>query len=232
MLIDLIRHAESEMNLNRARIGGRASWCELTDRGRAQARALGTHLLSQGIHHDAVFCSTAVRAQQTTRLMLEAMGVSPWNAHTRQDLEEVFYGAWEGAPRDEVYTPAMLERAEADPWTFRPPGGGETIEEGSARLMEVLREAAQMGLERVAVVSHGLLIRGAIVRIEGLETRTAYHVEVRNTSVTTLEVTASGDFKMRTRADAAHLDASGLGSLSGVLRPATTTAQESRPEEA
>ncbi len=215
------------MNLNRTRLGGRASWCELTERGRAQATALGEHLKRQGRSYDAVYTSTAVRAQQTTRLMLDALGTLPWAAAPRPDIEEVFYGAWEGALREDVYTQEMLAQVELDPWGFRPPRG-ETMEEGAARLMSFLWEVTELEASRVAVVSHGMLIRGAIVMVEGLETQSAFRVEVTNTSVTTLRVPGPGEIEMQARARAEHLDRAGLGSLSGVLRPANTTPEEGR----
>ena len=74
----LLRHAKAEnaapglTDLNRA----------LNERGRREARAVGTFIKEQGLKFDLVLCSPAVRARQTTELVLAAAGLA---ANVRYD---------------------------------------------------------------------------------------------------------------------------------------------------
>lgn len=74
----LLRHAKSEnaapglTDLNRA----------LNERGNEEAQAIGTFLKKQDLKFDFVLCSTAVRARETTELVLAAAELS---ANVRYD---------------------------------------------------------------------------------------------------------------------------------------------------
>jgi phosphohistidine phosphatase len=67
----LLRHAKAEnaapgcTDLNR----------ELTDRGRTEAELVGTFIKRQNVKLDLVLCSTAVRARETTELVLSLAGL-------------------------------------------------------------------------------------------------------------------------------------------------------------
>ena len=68
----LLRHAETAYNADRLHIGGRSPWLPLSENGRTQATACGQQLAAQGLTFDRVFCSTALRAVETLRLIQEA----------------------------------------------------------------------------------------------------------------------------------------------------------------
>ena len=69
----LVRHAQCEMNLTTdGFIGGRSNCSPLTALGRRQAAALGRRLRAELPELGPVFVSTAVRAQETATLLLEA----------------------------------------------------------------------------------------------------------------------------------------------------------------
>lgn len=74
----LIRHGESEMNLDERRglVGGRCSSSPLTQKGSEEARKLGSYLGRRGKKFDYVFSSTAVRALNTAKLSLSEMGLT------------------------------------------------------------------------------------------------------------------------------------------------------------
>ncbi|CAK0848478.1 unnamed protein product [Prorocentrum cordatum] len=61
----LIRHGESAMNVQPELVGGRTDAAPLTQRGQAQARALGRRLRATGVELDEVYSSTAERARRT-----------------------------------------------------------------------------------------------------------------------------------------------------------------------
>ncbi len=70
----LVRHGECEMNLRvKTHIGGQSNSSPLTPLGRAQAAALGAYLASmQPALATPVLSSTAVRAQDTAAIMVQA----------------------------------------------------------------------------------------------------------------------------------------------------------------
>ncbi len=223
-----VRHAESELNVDRRYVGGRSSWCELTERGREQAQALGREWVSGQEDFGLIAVSTAVRAQQTARLAFEAAGVPLSRLEFWRELEETRYGDWEGAPRGEVFTKEAIRAYRAGAWTFRPPGG-ETLEEAAARLKSWVDEVALgAGAERVVVVSHGMMIRCAVVALVGRGPETVLDYEVPNTSVTHFRGDRSGWELVGDGADASHLE--GVGRLSGTLREGATRGVEQKGE--
>ncbi len=71
----LIRHAESEINLQPHLIVGQSNSSELTPLGRLQAAALGDELKRSGVVFDQVHTSTAKRAIDTAKLSLTQAGL-------------------------------------------------------------------------------------------------------------------------------------------------------------
>jgi phosphohistidine phosphatase len=79
----LLRHAKSEnatpglTDLNRA----------LNERGRKEAQALGQYIKKENLRFDLVLCSTAVRARETTELVLVSAEL-PSNVRYEQRIYE------------------------------------------------------------------------------------------------------------------------------------------------
>ncbi len=216
MELYLVRHAESELNVDRRFVGGRSSWCELTQRGRSQAAELGRLWIADQEKVDLIAVSTAVRAQQTARLAFEAAGVPLSRLEFWRELEEARYGDWEGAPREEVYAADVIRAYREGAWTFRPPGG-ETLEEAAGRLSRWVTQVAEpSGAERVVVVSHGMMIRCALVALVGRGQETVLDYGVPNTSVTHLRGGAGAWELVGDVPYVAHL--ADVGRLSGALR--------------
>jgi phosphohistidine phosphatase len=79
----LLRHAKSEnaapglTDLNRA----------LNERGRKEAQALGQYIKKENVRFDLVLCSTAVRARETTELVLASAELTS-NVRYEQQIYE------------------------------------------------------------------------------------------------------------------------------------------------
>lgn len=72
----LIRHGESEANLQAGQIvGGRDVATPLSATGEEQARLLGERLLRDGLQVDAVYASHAVRARKTADIACAAAAI-------------------------------------------------------------------------------------------------------------------------------------------------------------
>lgn len=87
----LVRHAESTDNVAR-RLGSVAPGAPLTDRGRAQATAVAQRLRSRPV--DAVYASPLRRADETGRIIGEALGLP---VATIDELREFGLGDTEGS---------------------------------------------------------------------------------------------------------------------------------------
>ncbi len=162
----VLRHGETLWNTELRLQGSRDS--PLTERGRAQARAMGA-ALRQALAiegHDAatldLVASPLGRTRETAALVGEALGLSAatWRSDAR--LAELRYGDWEGLRVREIdgLAPGAMARWRADPHDFTPPGG-ETHAELSARTKSFLDEALRADRPLV-IVGHG--VSGATLR--------------------------------------------------------------------
>jgi broad specificity phosphatase PhoE len=149
----LCRHGESAGNAEQ-RFGGHGA-TPLTERGRAQARALGRALAATVV--DAIYTSDLPRARETAELVGAATGVVP--ELTRElrersvgDLTDLTFAEAE-ARFPEAYRALMNREKDA-----RPPGG-ETYRECQLRVVALLDRvlAARPG-ERIVFVSHRITI--------------------------------------------------------------------------
>ncbi|PHP27360.1 histidine phosphatase family protein [Limimaricola cinnabarinus] len=92
----VMRHGETEWNRARRMQGGFDS--ALTERGRAQARAMGRMLAARGVGAGShrILSSPQGRASETARL---AFGAEP---HIEPRLREIAMGDWSGLDRGEI----------------------------------------------------------------------------------------------------------------------------------
>ncbi|WP_436925197.1 histidine phosphatase family protein [Halosimplex amylolyticum] len=160
----LVRHGETTWNRD-GRIQGWAD-SSLTDRGREQARALGSHLAAE-YDLDRLVASDLQRTRETAALLDEA-GVGPDPAFERAWRERDF-GDWQGLTRA-----AIAERhPEYDPdgslLAVASVPGGESLDAFEERVLDgwdrLVGEVADGGT--VAVVTHGGPIRAVLAAVSG-----------------------------------------------------------------
>jgi broad specificity phosphatase PhoE len=195
----LIRHGESEINAaDPPVVGGRSGWAELTERGVAQSVALGEALAARGEPCDRVVASTTVRAQQTARYCLQALGRPEWpvrRIEVADALTELSQGEWENRLRSDIYTPTTLAGIEVDPWRFCPPGG-ESQEGVFLRASAWLeREVVQGEARHVWAFGHGVVIKVLLAGLFDRDRRTAWRTPIDNASLTHLEF--DGTWRLR-----------------------------------
>ena len=89
------RHGETVWNVENKICG--VTDIPLTDRGRAQARALGRRLAAEPTGITRILCSPLVRASETARLIAAETGL-PLTVEPR--LREQAFGRYEGTPRN------------------------------------------------------------------------------------------------------------------------------------
>jgi broad specificity phosphatase PhoE len=154
MRLILIRHGQTVSNVG-GLLDTKHPGADLTLLGREQAGQLVTSLAPVAI--DALFVSTLVRTQQTAAPLAAARGLE---LRVRADIREVGAGDLEGRhdrAAVDAYCTTFLAWANGELDTVMP--GGESGRDTFARFDRVVTEAADLGLETVALVSHGAILR-------------------------------------------------------------------------
>ena len=107
-----VRHGQSEFNAE----GRFTGWMDvsLTQVGREEALAAGELLLDHGISVDVAFTSELSRAQETTSLLLERVGLSDIPVKNDYRINERHYGALQGSGKEEAV--ALYGREQVKLW--------------------------------------------------------------------------------------------------------------------
>lgn len=198
MRIYLIRHGRQASRLCNVDV-------ELSPEGFRQAALVGERLVDRKIQ--IVYSSALTRAVQTA----QAANLY-WNVDhvTIQELREIDFGQLEGLSDEEILErfgdfKQEQQKMEAD----LPYPGGESAGDVIRRVMPVLESIGQGDQERVAVVTHGGVIRSVVSHILGMEPG-KYRLlgrDLENCGVTELEYNRErGRFTLERFNDYAHLE--------------------------
>jgi len=177
----LIRHGEHGL-LGKV-LAGRMPGVVLTERGRAEIAAVAERLAEDGVA--ALYASPLERTRESAEILSERLGLP---VQFRDDVIELDYGEWTGT---------TFEAIRADPrWKLWSSArslacipGGETMREVQRRVVEALLELqARHPEETVAIVSHGDVIRAALVFALGMPLDFYHRIEVSQGSVSTIRL--------------------------------------------
>lgn len=183
--IYFVRHGQTEWNKIRRMQG---QWnSNLDEVGRAQAEAHG-RLLTQ-FELDALYCSPLDRTRQTVQKITDHVALpvaydarikewdcGDWSGHMYADLPERWPEAW-AAWND-------------DPYRNRPPGG-ESYPDMFARARPFLEDLQALPLNRIAIVSHGLIGRVMIACL--LDLNQSETLGIRQPNDVVFRITLEGD---------------------------------------
>jgi broad specificity phosphatase PhoE len=138
---------------------------ELTERGREQARALGTWLKKS--KPDVLACSTAQRVRSTAELIEKEIGMQ---ALPVEGFNEWSVGDWEGRTYLELKAnePEAYKHWSSNPIENAPPGGEsitDLYERIRGRLKQVIKENEG---KTIALVTHAGVIRCILVEALGM----------------------------------------------------------------
>lgn len=158
MKIYLIRHGRQSSKLCNVNV-------DLSEEGFRQAALVGERLFSEKIQ--AVYSSDLIRAVQTA----QAANLY-WNVEhiVRPGLREISFGDMEGMSDGEIavkYQDFKLQMAKME--EDLPYPGGECAADVVRRALPVFEELVNSGYERVAVVTHGGVIRSMAAYYLGLD---------------------------------------------------------------
>jgi probable phosphoglycerate mutase len=181
----LLRHGEH--NVQGRICAGRMPGVVLSERGRTEAEAAARRLTEAGIA--AIYASPMERTRETGEIVGRHLGL-PVNIH--DDLAELDFGEWTGLTFDEVRKdPRWPLWATHRSLSCIP--GGETMRAVQRRVVEAIMETREAHPDdHVVVVSHGDVIRAALVFALGMPLDLYSRIEVATASLSTVRIDNNG----------------------------------------
>ena len=159
----IVRHGETEWNAE-GRIQGHTD-IGLSEKGAEQARSLGQRLADRQI--DVAYSSDLKRTSETAKLALSGRDIT---LNETPRLREYNKGIFEGMTLSEIQEkfPAEYPKYLEKDLSYAPEGG-ETTRDVSTRMASIFAEIKANHLdETVLVVSHGGVLRAAMVSLLGM----------------------------------------------------------------
>lgn len=167
----LLRHGQSQWNLENRFTG----WIDvpLSAKGREEAMAAAREL--SGYRLDRAFTSRLVRATDTLRIVLAAIGQGQIPIEENQALNERMYGDLQGLNKEETVKQYGAQQVEVwrRSYDVRPPGG-ESLQDTASRVLPYYQERIQPVLEKgdtVLIVAHGNSLRALVMQLEHLSSQ-------------------------------------------------------------
>ncbi len=164
----LIRHGESQWNLENRFTG----WVDvpLSPKGIEEAKAAGKKLA--GFTFDRAFSSVLARANETLRLILEAIGQTAIPVEKDKALNERMYGELQGLNKAETAKKFGDEQVKIwrRSYDVRPPGG-ESLKDTAERVLPYydgrIKPYVLKG-ETILIAAHGNSLRALVMQLEQL----------------------------------------------------------------
>jgi probable phosphoglycerate mutase len=196
----IVRHGQTQWNIRKIRQGHLDS--ELTERGVAQARALGQRLARENF--TAIYSSDLGRAIQTARMITVITG-HPIVTDSR--LRERNLGIFQGLSGDEIQRNHPEEyrlHHTLGPDYVIP--GGESVRQQVARNVSCIDEIAlKHPGEKVVVVTHGGVVSGVFRHVLNIPLEAPRRFEFVNAGLNVFAY-EEGNWILRTWGDVSHLD--------------------------
>lgn len=176
----LVRHGQSVWNAENRFTG----WVNspLSELGREEARRAGERLARENLRVDKAFTSELVRAQETGRIILEALGQPDLEQVEAWQLNERFYGALTG--RNKQQTAEEFGAEQVHIWRrsydIAPPGG-ESLADTARRALPYFNEVvipATREHDVVLVSAHGNSLRAIVKELDGLDDEAITRLEI------------------------------------------------------
>ena len=180
----LVRHGETPWNAER-RIQGHID-IGLNQHGLRQARAAGAYLREESA--TALYSSDLSRASATAHALADATGLK---AELLPELRERKYGVFEGQTYDEAKLahPEVYARFDAREPSFAFPGGGESLDDLSRRVVVALTTiAGRHRGETVLLVTHGGVLDVVNRFVRGLSLDTPRDFSIPNAGLNWLSL--------------------------------------------
>jgi broad specificity phosphatase PhoE len=180
LTILLIRHASCD-HVGR-RIAGRAPGVHLNARGRLEAEALAGALSASATDEPqgwgkpvALYSGPLERARETAAILGARLGLP---VQVRSGLDELDFGSWTGRLLEELSAEPQWVAFNAARGSTRIPDGEHMAEAVDRALAELVAMEDRHPGGTVAVVTHGDVIRGLLLRCLGMTLDEVHRLEV------------------------------------------------------
>ncbi len=181
----LLRHGEHGL-LGRV-LAGRMPGVGLSERGRAEIAAVAERLAGEKIA--ALYASPLQRTRESAEIVAARLGLE---VTFHDDLIELDFGEWTGATFDSIRADPRWQAWRTHRSLARIPGG-ESMRQVQRRMVEALMEIGERHLdETVAIVSHGDVIRSALLFALGMPLDHYNRIEVGQGSVSSIHIDPAG----------------------------------------
>jgi broad specificity phosphatase PhoE len=181
----LLRHGEHGL-LGRV-LAGRMPGVGMTERGRAEIALQAERLAGEKIA--AIYASPLQRTRETAEIVAERLGLP---IGFRDDLIELDFGEWTGATFDSIRADPRWQAWSTQRSLATIPGG-ESMRAVQQRVVAAVVELNERHLhETVVLVSHGDVIRSALVFLLGMPLDFYNRIEIGQGSISTVRIDASG----------------------------------------
>jgi probable phosphoglycerate mutase len=180
----LLRHGERG---SQKVLIGRTPGIGLTEHGRAEIAAAAERLAGDKIA--AIYSSPLQRTQESAEIIAERLGLP---VEYRDDLLELDFGEWTGSTFDQIRAdPRWIAWSQHRSLARIP--GGESMREVQRRVVEALLEIGEAHPDGgVVIVSHGDVIRAALVFALGMPLDFYGRIEVAQGSISTIRRDSRG----------------------------------------
>lgn len=181
----LLRHGEH--GLAGRVLPGRMPGVGLTERGRAEIAAVAERLAGEGV--TALYASPLQRTRESAEIVAARLGLP---IELRDDLIELDFGEWTGASFESIRADPRWQAWRTQRSLARIPGG-ESMRQVQRRVVDALLEIDERHRhETVVLVSHGDVIRSALLFALGMPLDDYNRLEVGQGSLSTIRIDADG----------------------------------------
>jgi probable phosphoglycerate mutase len=190
----LIRHGDTDAVDHY--IAGTAEGTPLNSNGRRQVERLADYL--RDLPLTALACSPLLRARETAGPIARTHGLE---IRLAPDFAEFEFGAWTGRTFQQLQADPLWQRFNAVRSVVRAPGGELMLEVQQRAVAGLLDLAAAYPDGTVAVVSHGDVIRAALMFFLGIPLDFVHRLEVGPASVNVVTLGTGGAVVRRVNVD-------------------------------
>lgn len=184
-VLHLVRHGVTSDTGRR--LSGRTPGIHLSDEGRRQAEAAGSHLA--GIRFKAIYSSPIERCFETAEIVARPHGIE---VERLEGIIEVDYGSWSNRTFPSLKRSKLWASVQRWPSSVRFPGG-ETIRQVQTRTVDALQElSARHPKDHIACVTHADVIRLAMAHFLGVHVDLYQRIVVGPASVSVLHIGSEG----------------------------------------
>jgi broad specificity phosphatase PhoE len=181
----LLRHGE---HILRGRVlAGRTPGVGLSEQGRAEIASVGDRLAEDNI--EALYSSPLQRARESAEILADQFDLP---VQYREDLLELDFGEWTGLTFDAVRADERWQVWSSCRSIATVPGG-ESMRQVQERVVKALFELRQSHSNgTVVLVSHGDVIRAALLFALGMPLDLYSRIEIALASISTIHIDDSG----------------------------------------